>query len=254
MNKVPLSVIILTKNEEHNIGDCLESVVDWADEVIVMDDESSDRTVELAQRYPVKVFKRKMENEGRHRNWAYAQSRNEWVLNLDADETVTKDLQEEIRSSLSDAKFESYSIPIKTYIGKFWVKHCGWYPANKLRMFMKSKQWYEEAEVHPRIANFITCGLLTRDIIHKGYPNFSHFIEGFNRQTTLEAIKWIRDNRKVSLGKVIWKTLDRFFRTFLYKQGFKDGFVGFMVAYFAGAYQIISYAKYWEMKRSPKAK
>jgi len=253
VNKVPLSVTILAKNEEKNITECLESVVNWADEVMVIDDESTDRTAELAQRLGAKVFHRRMENEGKHRNWAYAQARNEWVLSLDADETVTKELQEEIRQSLKEGKFESFSIPIKTYIGKFWVKHCGWYPANKLRMFMKSKQWYEEVEVHPRVANFITCGLLTKDIIHKGYPNFAHFIDGLNRQTTLEARKWIRDNRQVSLAKAIWKMLDRFFRTFLGKAGFKDGFVGFMVSYFAGAYQIISYAKYREMKRS-KAK
>src|SRR6185295_4335606 len=92
VNKVPLSVTILAKNEERNIAECLESVVNWADEVMVIDDESTDRTAELAQRSGAKVFRRKMENEGKHRNWAYAQARNEWVLSLDADETVTKEL------------------------------------------------------------------------------------------------------------------------------------------------------------------
>jgi len=249
INKIPLSAVVLTKNEEDNIDRCLGSVYGWADEIIVIDDESTDRTVELAEKYTKKIFHKPMKNEGAHRNWAYAQARNEWVLSLDADENVTDGLKEEISRLIPDTDFEAFSIPIKTYIGDYWVQHSGWYPANKLRMFMKSRQKYEEVEVHPRVMNSIKTGSLTNDIIHKGYPDFAHFLSSVNRQTTLEARKWIATNRKMSFGKAFWRTIDRFPRTFIGKAGYKDGVIGFMIAFFASLYQIMSYAKYWQMKK-----
>ena len=135
---VPVTVVVITKNEEDFIEQCLASAKGWADEIIVVDDESTDRTVELAGKYADKVLERKMENEGRHRNWAYSQARNEWVLSLDADEYLTEELKDEIRQELEKGtEMQSFSIPLKTYIGDYWVRHSGWYPANKMRMFMK---------------------------------------------------------------------------------------------------------------------
>ncbi len=251
MKKLPLTVAVITKNEEDNIDDCLGSVYGWADEIIVADDESTDKTVELAKKYTDKIFHRKMENEGIHRNWLYSQAKNEWVLSLDADEYLTEALKDEIRQHLeSNTEFHAFSMRLKTYIGKYWVQHSGWYPADKLRMFMKSRFKYEEVEVHPRTFLDGVEGHLTKDIIHKGYPDFAHFLESVNRQTTLEARKWIQTGRKMTLGHFIWRTLDRFPRVFLRKKAYKDGFIGFMIALFASLYQIMSYAKYWEMKKT----
>src|SRR3989338_6432722 len=101
--KIPLAVVVITKNEESNIEDCLRSVNDWADEIVVVDDESTDKTVEIARRFTDKVFLKKMENEGRHRNWAYARAKNEWVLSLDADERVTEELKQEIGPAIRNA-------------------------------------------------------------------------------------------------------------------------------------------------------
>ncbi len=249
MGKLPLSVVVITKNEEKNIGECLDSVVGWVDEIIVVDDESTDRTVEIAQKYTDKIFHRKMDNEGKHRNWAYAQAKNEWVLSLDADEIVSMELKEEVAKTLQNTKFHAFSIPLRNYIGNFWVKHSGWYPAGKLRLFMKNRFRYEEVEVHPRVFLDGETGHLTKDIIHKGYPDFEHFLASLNCQTTLEAKKWINTNRQMSLGRAVWRTIDRFPRSFIGKKGYKDGFIGFMIAFFASLYQIMSYAKYWEMRR-----
>ena len=137
MAKLPLSVVVITKNEENNIGDCLKSVFDWVDEIVVVDDESKDRTVAIAGEFASKVYHRKMDNEGKHRNWAYAQAANEWVLSLDADEMVSPELRDELMATLPDTKFHAFSIPLRNFIGKYWVKHSGWYPAGKLRLFMK---------------------------------------------------------------------------------------------------------------------
>jgi glycosyltransferase involved in cell wall biosynthesis len=249
MTKVPLSVVIITKNEERNMHDCLKSVVDWADEIVIVDDESTDATVEISQAYGAKIFHRKMDNEGIHRNWSYAQAKNEWVLSLDADELVSPELRDEIVATLPNTKFHAFDMPLRNYIGQYWVRHSGWYPAGKLRMFMKSRFKYEEVGVHPRVFLQGDTGHFTRDLVHKGYPDFEHFLQSLNRQTTLEAEKWIQTNRQMTAGVALWRTVDRFFRSYIGKKGYKDGFIGLMIAYYASMYQVISYAKYWERKK-----
>ncbi len=248
--KIPLSVVILAKNEEGNIKDCLASVADWADEIIVVDDESTDKTVEIAQSFGARVLHRKMDIEGRHRNWAYAQAKNKWVLSLDADEMILPELRDEIEKVLSGPSYEAYTIPRRNHIGNYWVKHGGLYPAAQLKLFLKDRFRWEEVEVHPRAHLDGKTGHLTKDMVHKTYRDFGHFLTKLNGQTTLEAKKWINTNRQMTLGRAVWRTLDRFPRTFFGKKGYKDGFIGFMVAFFASLYQIISYAKYWEMKRA----
>ncbi len=259
--KVPLSAVIITKNEEANIKDCLESVK-WADEIIVVDDESTDKTVELAQQYTDRIFQKKMDIEGRHRNWAYAQARNSWVLSLDADERVTSELKEEITKLLRNSpEFEGYTIPRRNYIGSYWVRFGGWYPSAQLKLFKKGSLRYEEAEVHPRIIFNKSWGNLKSDIIHYSYRDLSDFLNRSNKQTTLEALKWHKlslenpkkARYKMNLIHALWRTLDRFIRTFFVKKGYRDGFIGFMVAYFSSLYQILSYAKYRELKRTNHA-
>ena len=249
-SSVPVSVVVITKNEQDRIKECLESIYGWADEIIVVDDFSTDRTVELARQFTDKIFQRRMEVEGRHRNWAYSQAKNEWVLSLDADEHLTPELKEEIRNVLNqkEQRYTGYSIPRRNFIGDYWVKYGGWYPGSQLRLFKKDKFKYEEVEVHPRAFLQGEEGHLKRDMIHYSYKDFKDFLAKLNNQTTREAQKWINTNRKMSLGHALWRTIDRFFRSFLGKRSRKDGFMGFMIAYFASLYQIISYAKYWEMK------
>ena len=253
MDKIGVSVVVLTKNEEANIKDCLNSVAGWADEIIVVDDESSDNTVRIAKEYTDKILIKKMDIEGRHRNWAYAQAENDWVLSLDADERLTKELQDEITQALSTNKeYNAFNMPRKNYIGDYWVKHGGWYPSAQLRLFKKDKFKYEEVSVHPRAFLDGECGSLTSDMIHYSYKDFTDFLNKQNRQTTLEAEKWFNGNKPMTLSRFMRRTIDRFMRTYIRKKAYKDGFMGFMVALFAGLYQIISYAKYWEMKRKNK--
>ncbi len=248
---VNLSVVILAKNEEACIAECLESVK-WADEIIVVDDESADKTVEIVKKYTNKIFFRKMDIEGKHRNWAYAQARNPWVLSLDADEKVTPELKLEIEAAIKAQEFVAYDIPLRNYIGNYWVKYGGWYPASKVRLFKKDKFKYEEAEVHPRIILDGKCGHLKSDIIHKGYPDLEHFLNSVNRQSTLEAVKWIKIDRKMTLLWATWRAVDRFFRRYIRKKAYKDGMYGFIIAYFDSLYQILSYVKFREMQNKNK--
>ncbi len=247
-DKVAISVVVITKNEQDNIKDCLESVK-WADEIVIVDDNSTDRTVEIAQAYTDRIFHRHMDIEGRHRNWAYDQARNSWVLSLDADERVTPELKEEIVKTISQpGEFKGFIIPRRNYIGNYWVKHGGWYPSGQLKLFEKENFRWEESEVHPCALLKGPTGNLKNDIIHYSYKDFEDFVNKMNKQTTLEAIKWVRDNRKMGLGRALRRTCDRFLRTFFRKKAYKDGLIGFMISIFAGLYQILAYAKYREMK------
>lgn len=247
-DKLNLSVVVLTKNEEKNIQACLDSVADLADEIVVVDDESRDKTVDIARRYTDRIIVKRMDIEGAQRNFAYAQAKNLWVLSLDADERLTKELKDEIRNVLSsEVKYNGFTIPRRNFIGSYWVKYGGWYPAPQLKLFKKDKFCYEEVGVHPRAFMPEPCGHLRNDLIHYSYRNLEDFLSKLNNQTTREAQKWLAQNKPMTLGRFIYRSIDRFIRTYIGRRGYKDGFIGLAVAYYASLYQIISYLKYKEL-------
>ncbi len=250
--KPQISVVVICKNEAKHISDCVKSVI-WADEVLVVDDESSDNTRDLAEKAGAKVLKVKMDIEGKHRNRAYQLAKNKWILSLDADERVTPELKEElISTSASQQKDVAFSIPIKTYIGNYWARHGGWYPGRKTRFFDKNKFKYEEVEVHPRAFTEGSCGHLKSDIIHYSYDDLHEFFTSLNNQTTLEAKKWFNEKRKINFIKMMRKFCDRFIKAYILKKGYKDGLVGFTFAYANSLYQLMSYVKYKENLRNAK--
>ncbi|MGB2706249.1 MAG: glycosyltransferase family 2 protein [Candidatus Omnitrophota bacterium] len=257
MKQVPLSVVILTKNEKERITDCIKSVLGWAGEVIVVDDESTDGTRQIARSLGATVFTRRMDIEGRHRNWAYSRGKFDWILSLDADERMQDELKSEIEEVLSSNPQEAaLTIPRKNFIGDYWIKGGGLYPSPQIKLFRKDKFKWEEVEVHPRAILKGECGHLKNDLLHYTYRDWQDFLRKLNKQTTLEATKWYklslenpkRVRYKMNTIHALWRTLDRFVRTFFARKGYRDGFTGFMIAYFASLYQIISYAKYRELK------
>jgi len=253
MEKLKLTVMILTKNNETIIDACLLTVYGWVDEIIILDDMSIDNTVEILKKYTNKIFNRKMENEGRHRNWGYAQAKNEWVLSLDSDERVTPELREEIGRILAGNPKESgFTIPRRNHIGDYWVKFGGWYPSPQLRLFRKDKFKYEEVQVHPRAFLDGVCGHLRSDMLHFSYKNLEDFWSKLNKQTTWEAQKWHDAGKKMTLGRFMWRTYDRFMRAYFGRHGYKEGLIGFVVAFNAGLYQILSYLKYQELAMKAK--
>jgi len=243
-----LSAVVITKNEERNIRGCLDSVKGYADEIILVDDESSDRTVDIAKEFTNKIIIRKMDVEGRQRNFAYAKARNLWVLSLDADERLTSELKKEIKEVLTDnTKYNGFTIPRRNFIGDYWVRHGGWYPSPQLKLFRKDKFRYEEVGVHPRAFMDDPCGHLKSDIIHYSYRDLEDFLSKLNNQTTREAQKWFNQNKPMRLPRFIYRSIDRFLRTYIGRRGYKDGYIGFAVAFYASLYQFISYLKYREL-------
>ena len=247
---VPISIVIITKNEESNLKDCLESVR-WAREIVIVDGFSSDRTVDIAKCYTDRIFSREMDIEGRHRNFAYSKATQGWILSLDADERVSPELAQEIGEVVqeNDPNFSGHGIPIKTFIGKRWIKAAGYYPARKLRMYRTGTFRYEESSVHPRAFLDGKERPLKHDILHYGFRDFTHFFDKLNNQTTLEAEKWIADGRSIRAPKLIFKSLDRFFRNYIGKKGYRDGFMGFLMSLGHSLYQWLSFAKYQELKQ-----
>ena len=246
---LPISIVILTKNEAGRIRACIESVR-WADEILVVDDDSQDETVRIAEGLGARVLRRTMDIEGKHRNWAHAQATHEWVLSLDADERVTPELAEELRALFREGPArETYAIPRRNYIGDRWIRHGGWYPSAQLKLFKRSVFRWEEASVHPRAIG-PAWGVLRGDLLHYSYRDLADFAAKQDRQTTLEARKWVADGRRMSAAKALWRTVDRFVRTYVGKQGFREGRLGLVVAWMAGKYQWLSYTKYARLKRS----
>ena len=249
-NKLPVTAVVLVKDEEANIEDCLRSI-NWVNEIIVLDDESTDSTPEMCRKHTSTVIRRKMENEGEQRNFGYNLAKNKWVLSIDADERVSPVLLAQVKDFFSKPdqmqKYTALSIPVKTFIGSHWIKYGGWYPGNKIRLFKKGCFHYEEKGVHPR--GFFTgdAYYVTGDLIHYGYNNFAHFFASMNRQTTLEAEKMLQSGKKFSYFTILRKMIDRFIKAYFIKGGINGGFLGFVTSMFNSYYQFQSYLKYWEL-------
>jgi len=251
MERISLSVVVLTRNEEKNIAECLDSVKDWVEEIVVVDDYSSDRTPDIVRRYTDKIHQRKWEMEGRQRNFAYSRAGCDYVLSLDADERIMPELRDEIIETFKKGpEYAGYNLRHRNYLGKYWIRHGEWYPNAKLKIFKKDNFKYEEAEYHPRaFLEGKTYTFTKGDIIHYNYPDFRSLFAKLNHQTDFEAKKWLRDGRKMSLPRCLRKMYTRFFKYYFIKKGFLDGFIGFFMALFSGMYQFYTYCKYWGAKK-----
>jgi (heptosyl)LPS beta-1,4-glucosyltransferase len=241
---------VLTHNSSAKIKDCLSSVT-WASEIVVVDDCSQDDTVAIAKQYTDRVYTRKWDVEGIHRNWAYSQAEGDFILSLDSDERVTPELKDEILQHMKDGfKVDCYNLKHRNFLGGHWLKYGGWYPNAKLKLYRKRLPVYEEAEPHPRILLPGERFTLTHDLVHLAYDNYSQLISKLNYQTDMEARKWLKDRRKVNGWVVLRKAFDRFLKAYFLKKGYKDGLAGTMCALSGFLYQVVTYAKYREYSKS----
>src|SRR3989338_1713402 len=255
---VPVSFVILAKNEQHRIQECLGSIYGWADEIIIVDDESTDKTIEIAKQFTDKIFTRKMELEGKHRNFGASKTKNDYVMMMDSDERMTPELKKEIEGTRALPKEErkvAYWVPRKNYLGNYWLRHGGWFPAAHIKLYHKNFLTWKEIPqdvVHPGVE--IKDGLygseLKNSLIHYNFKNIEDFIAKLNRHTTLEAVKWHLMGKRFTLSMSLWKTFHRFFKRFVMKKGYKDGFYGFAAAVLSGFYQFAAYCKYRELKEN----
>ena len=244
MNKI--SVTVITKDEEKNISDCLRSV-DWADEIIVVDSESTDRTVELAKQFTDKIFIRKWEGYVPQKKYALSLASNEWVLSLDADERVTSELKDEI-INLSPGEFSGFKIRRKNFLLKKEITSCGWEKDYQLRLFKKNKTDLNERLVHEK---FIVDGQvekLKNPIIHYTFSSFSEYFSKINHYSSLKAQELFQKKKRVGAWTIFSHTVSAFFAFFFIKRGFKDGIYGLIISLLHSVSTMMNYIKLWELQ------
>jgi len=250
----PISVIIIAKNEESRIKECLDSIVGWAGEIILVDDGSTDQTCAIASQYDVKILHRRMDQEGKHRNFGADQAKNEWVMMLDCDERLTPELKQEIDEALAqrDEKVMGFWAPKANFIGPVQLKYGGWSNPRLKVYHRKFVRWSEAPHdvVHPgiKVADGYRGITLTQPFIHYDCRNLEDFIRKINRYSTLEAVKWHMSGRKMTFGKMLWRAVDRFFRRYVGRKGYKDGYYGFVGAVLGSFHEFAAYSKLREIK------
>lgn len=241
-----LSVTIITYNEERQIREALETVK-WADEIVVVDSYSTDRTVEICKEYGAKVLYKEFVGFGALKNLAVDSASHDWILNLDADERITEDLRWEIEKALANPRADGYRIPRKTYFLGQWIKHCGWYPDYKsLQLFNRRKGRYTEALVHERVELKGVEGYLKGHVLQYPFQNLHHFIEKQNRYSTLMAEEMVKREVQFRIHQFVSHPLFMFLKMFVIRQGFRDGKVGLILSGLYTYYTFLKYAKLWE--------
>jgi glycosyltransferase involved in cell wall biosynthesis len=248
-----VSVTVITKNEEANLAAALESV-SWADEVIVVDAESTDRTVEIASRFTKHVVTRGWNGYVEQKNHAAAIASHDWILSLDADERVTTQLADEIRKTLEkDPPYHGYRIPRVTwYLGR-WIRSTDWYPDYQLRLYDRRAGRWQGAHVHESVALDGPMGYLRFDLEHRAYRDISHHLEKMNRYSSLAARQSFEAGRRASALQLIVHPPLAFLRNAILKGGFRDGIVGVIVSGLNAVYVFLKFAKLRELSLNTEA-
>jgi glycosyltransferase involved in cell wall biosynthesis len=248
---MPLSVCIITHNEEGNIARTLASVQGIADEIIVVDSGSTDATVELARKRGAKVFVEEWKGFAAQKNSAIAKASCDWTLSLDADEEVSAELAASISALLARgaaaAECDGYMMARRNlYLGR-WIKRSGYYPDRKLRLVKRGAAAWEPLAVHEKMKPMGRIGLAQGDLIHHAYPTLESFIEHANRYSTLGG-QMVASERRVgfSLFNIVVRPAVAFFYRYFIRLGFLDGREGLLVQLTHASYVSWKYAKAWE--------
>jgi glycosyltransferase involved in cell wall biosynthesis len=255
-----VSVAIVTLNEEENLPRTLTSVR-WADEIVVVDSGSTDRTVEIAHTLGARVIERAWPGFAAQKNFAISQCTGTWILSLDADEELTPELQTQIRTMLaSDPPIDAYYLRRRNLFLGRWIKHGGFYPDSKLRLFRRSAAnfaltpQFEERPVHETIAFDGAAGTLDFDLVHNAYPALSTYIEHMDRYSSLGADLLVAKGRiSRSLPSFLLNIFVvpqiMFLWNYFFRLGFLDGREGLLLHLYHATYTSWKYAKAWEKAR-----
>jgi glycosyltransferase involved in cell wall biosynthesis len=237
-----VSVTIITHNEEDNIEACLRSVA-WADEIVVVDSGSTDRTVEICRRFTDKIYFNTWEGMKEQKNFAVGKTTHPWILSIDADERVTEELRAFTLTELEHPAFDGYRFRRMNFFLGRWLRHGGWYPDHVLRLFRKDTSYFDGINPHDRVivktGNVATTSL---HLEHFTYKSLAQYILKQNLYSSISAAEKFKTGKFVRMGvtRAVLKTIWKFVETYILKAGFLDGFYGFVVS--AGA----TYATFWK--------
>jgi glycosyltransferase involved in cell wall biosynthesis len=249
-----ITATVITLNEEHNIAKALESL-SWADEVVVVDSESTDRTVEIARSFTDRVFVQPWPGYSAQKNFAAEQAHNDWIFSLDADERVSPELVNEIKQlKLGDSAAPSaFEMPRLTYYLDRWIKHSGWHPDYKLRLYNRKRARWRGDYVHETLQVDGPVQRINADILHYTVRNASEHHLRMDRYTTLAAQQLSSQGKQVSLASLLLSPAVVFLRSYILKLGFLDGVPGLAIARFAAHYEFLKKLKVWEENRSTRS-
>jgi glycosyltransferase involved in cell wall biosynthesis len=244
--RLPLSVVITTFNEEVNISDCLESVL-WADEILVVDSYSTDRTLELARRYPIKILQREYFGSAAQKNWSIGKVKHEWVLILDADERVTAGLAQEIKEILTRGpRFYGYYLRRQNVMLGRVIRHSGWSTDKVIRLFHRDKGRYPNRRVHADLDIEGAVPTLKNALTHYTYRDFQQYFEKLLNYAEWGAAQGFREGRRVGLIEIVGRPLWRFIRTYFLQLGILDGLHGVAVCGLQASGVFLKYLRLWE--------
>lgn len=244
-----LTVVISTYNSENKIDECLKSV-SFADEIIVVDGTSTDKTIDIAKKYTSKIFVRSnnpMLNI--NKNFGFTKATSEWILCLDSDERVTPELKEEIKKTLNEDNKEvnGYWIPRKNIIFGKWIEHTGWYPDYQLRLIRNGKGKFEEKHVHEMIKIEGKNNYLRSNLLHYNYDNISQFLKKISDiYAPNEAEQLIKNGYKFNWQDALRFPFKEFLNRYFLREGYKDGFHGLVLSLLMSFYHLVVFVSIWE--------
>lgn len=241
-----LSVTIITRNEEADLGAALESVC-WADEIVVVDSGSTDRTVEIARRFTAQVTVHPWQGYVGQKNLAASMTTNDWVLSLDADERVTPELAASIRAALTNPTDAAYRCSrVAWHLGQ-WIRSTDWYPDRQVRLYDKRQAEWSGRHVHEALAVRGSIGTLAGELQHYPYRDIADHLETIDRYTTLAAKQMHEQGRRPGLPAMVLQPLFAFSRNYLLRGGLRDGRTGFVISAMNAYYVFLKFAKTWEL-------
>jgi glycosyltransferase involved in cell wall biosynthesis len=245
---VKISAVVITHNEAANIEAALSSLEGLASEIIVVDSQSTDRTVKLARGFTDRVFERKWTNFSDQKNFGNGQAVHPWIFSLDADERLSPELKSEVRALLdSEPECAAFSVPRKVYYLGRWIKHSGWYPDRKVRLFRKDLARWVGDYVHESLEVDGEVGKLKGDLHHFTYRSIADHLARINRFSDLGAQKLYAEKKKSHWPNLVLQPFGRFFKSYVLKGGFLDGFAGLVVSALNGYSIFVRYAKLREI-------
>ena len=250
-----LSSIIIAKDEECGIKRCIESQQGIIDDIVlVVDSCTTDNTAAVGSSFQnVNCEIKDWEGFGAAKNYAISKTKNEWVLWIDADEELTPELKEELKSfKKSTPSFNSYLVARRAFFLGKWIKHSGWYPSRVVRLFNKKYAKFNEKAVHENLIIEGRAGTLKHDLNHYTDPSIEHYFKKFNSYTTLSAKDLSANGKKASLWDILIRPVFLFTKMYIFKLGFLDGLHGLILAIFSSAYVFTKYSKLWEMNKADK--
>ena len=255
-----ISAVISAYNEERTIEDCLKSIKSLTDEIIFVDNTSSDKTVEIAKKYTDKIFIRPNDPVmlNKNKNYGFSKATGEWILSLDADERLTPKLTKEIRKIISGLPAEAsakagYEIPRKNIIFGKWIEHSIWWPDYNLRLFRRGMGKFPQKHVHEKLEVRGEVGKLRNPMVHYNYQTVSQFFKKLDTTyTESETENFIKSGKSINwYDSIRWPVAD-FAKTFFFEKGYKDGLHGLVLSIFQAFYAFVFFAKVWERKEKFK--